>query len=169
MVGIRFMLLGYAMPDLESPEYTALFRRLAELDWHIHIYADGAQLAHALPILSRSGLTVVVDHFGHPDPGLGTQSPGFQAALRALDSGRCFIKLSAAFRFPQVDAALLAGHLMAEAGTERLLWGSDWPFTRFEQQMSYATTAAQLKAWVPDEGHRQEIHRTAARLYRFEE
>ncbi len=169
MAGIRFMALGYTLPDIASAEYAGLFRKLVELDWHVHMYAEGEKFAYALPIFAKAGLKVVVDHFGHPDAGQGEDSVGYQAALRALANGRTFVKLSAAYRFPDVDVAPLARRLLAEAGTERLLWGSDWPFTRFEDQVTYGSTQNRFKAWVPDAAQRDAIHATARKLYRFQD
>ena len=51
---------------------------------------------------------------------------GFQAMMRAVDNGRTWVKLSAGYRLesPQV-AQDCARALLAHAGPERLLWGSD--------------------------------------------
>ena len=167
IVGIRFSLRRYSSPDLTSPEYRRLLRRVADLGWHVHLFAEGPRLAALLPLLVDSGVNLVVDHFGAPVQELGEESPGFQAILRALPSGRTWVKMSAPYRFQGVDCAALARKLLAEAGPDRLLWGSDWPWTGFDAQFGYHDTIAWFEDWVPDAATREKIGRTAAALYRF--
>ena len=89
IVGIRFSLRDYkSTPDLGSPEYRRLLRRVANLDWHVHVYAEGERIAALTAQLLAAEVNVVIDHYGNPVPGLGQNSPGFQAALRAIGSGR---------------------------------------------------------------------------------
>jgi predicted TIM-barrel fold metal-dependent hydrolase len=108
----------------------------------------------------------VIDHFGHPQKG-GVNCPGFQAVMRAIDQGRTWVKLSAGYRLesPQV-AQDCARALLAHAGPERLLWGSDWPFAAFEDRMRYEHAIASFTQWVPDPAVRRRISGdTALRLY----
>jgi predicted TIM-barrel fold metal-dependent hydrolase len=83
------------------------------------------------------------------------------------DNGRTWVKLSAGYRLesPQI-AQDCARALLAHAGPERLLWGSDWPFAAFENSMRYEYAIAHFKQWVPDANMRRIIGgETAFRLY----
>ncbi len=87
--------------------------------------------------------------------------------MRAVDNGRTWVKLSAGYRLesPQV-AQDCARALLAHAGPERLLWGSDWPFAAFEDSMRYEYAIASFRQWVPDANMRRIISgETALRLY----
>lgn len=168
VVGIRFSLRNYAgTPDLRAPEYQRLLRRVADLDWHVHVFAEGERIAALVPLLLDAGVRLVIDHFGNPDPALGDNSPGFQAALRALQTGRAWVKISAPYRTPGCDHRALTARLLAEAGPERLLFGSDWPFVGHEDAVSYRDTVGWFADFVPDAGTRERIGRAAAVLYRF--
>lgn len=168
IVGIRFSLRNYAgTPDLTTPEYQRLLHRVADLDWHVHIYAEGDRIAALTPLLLNAGVKLVIDHYGNPDPAQGANSPGFQAALRALGTGRGWVKVSGPYRSPGCDHSGLAARLLAEAGAERLLFGSDWPFVGHEKTVTYADTVRWFESAIPDAATREEIGRTAARLYRF--
>ena len=168
IVGIRFSLRNYAgTPDLTTPEYQRLLRRVADLDWHVHLYAEGERIAALAPVLLNAGVKLVIDHYGNPDPKLGENSPGFQAALRALGSGRGWVKVSGPYRSPGCDHPALAARLLAEAGAERLLFGSDWPFVGHETTVTYRDTVDWFEKAIPNATTREEIGRTAARLYRF--
>lgn len=151
IIGIRFSLRDYAeLPDLRSSEYQRLLRRIADLDWHVHLYAEGERIAALAPVLIEAGVKLVIDHFGNPTPALGEASPGFQAALRAVQSGRGWVKISAPYRSPGCDHSALTTKLLAEAGTERLLFGSDWPFVGHEDKVTYRETVDWFERFVPD-------------------
>ena len=158
VVGIRLNYFGATnLPDFGSREYQRLFAQVRELDWHIEIYLEGGRLARALPLITASEVKVVVDHFGSPDPRFGLQCAGFQAVLAAAAAGRTWVKLSAPYRLGGADASVYAGALLREYGPERLLWGSDWPWTQNATGKTYALTLEWLHSWVPDERQRKTI------------
>ena len=167
VVGVRFQWRNVKdLPDITTPEYRRFFRRVRDLDWHVHINQTADKLSAPMATLQASGVKLVVDHFGHPPRG-GVVSEGFQAILRAIDNGRTWVKLSAGYRLetPQL-AQECARALLAHAGPERLLWGSDWPFAAFENSMRYEYAVASFKEWIPDEKIRRIISgETALRLY----
>jgi predicted TIM-barrel fold metal-dependent hydrolase len=168
VVGIRLQWRNLReLPDLGSPEYRLLLRRVADLDWHVHIHDDGPRLPKALEALENAGVRIVVDHFGRPDPARGVQCEGFRAVLRSVERGRTWVKLSAGFRLASREAAAAyARELLRSAGPERLFWGSDWPFAAFESKVSYADTIADLAEWVPDPVARGRIGcETALKFY----
>ena len=167
VVGVRFQWRNVkALPDITTPEYRKFFRRVRDLDWHVHINQTADRLAAPIATLQAAGVKLVIDHFGHPQRG-GAACEGFQAMMRAIDNGRTWVKLSAGYRLesPQV-AQDCARALLARAGPERLLWGSDWPFAAFEDSMRYEDAIASFKQWIPDAGIRRIISgETAFRLY----
>ena len=55
--------------------------------------------------------------------------------------------------------------MLADAGPERLLWGSDAPFVGYEKRVDYARVLASFRSWVPDPAVRAAISRTALKLY----
>jgi predicted TIM-barrel fold metal-dependent hydrolase len=168
IVGIRFSLRAYKdTQDLASPEYQRLLRRVADLDWHVHVYAEGERIAALTTQLLAADVNIVIDHYGSPVPDLGVNAPGFQAALRAIGSGRGWVKISAPYRSAGCDHAGLAARLLAEGGPERLLWASDWPFVGHETTITYRQMVESFEQVIPDAVVRQKIERTALRLYRF--
>ena len=56
---------------------------------------------------------------------------------------------------------------LAEAGPERLLFGSDWPFVGHETSVTFADTVSWFAHAIPDAATRERIGRTALKLYRF--
>ena len=168
IVGIRFSLRDYkGTPDLGSVEYQRLFRRVADLDWHVHVYAEGERIAALTTQLLEAEVNIVIDHYGNPVPELGEASPGFQAALRAIGSGRGWVKISAPYRSAGCDHTALAARLLAEGGPERLLFASDWPFVGHESKITYRQMVESFERVIPDAMVREKIGPTAARLYKF--
>jgi predicted TIM-barrel fold metal-dependent hydrolase len=168
VVGIRLQWRNVAdVPDLTSPEWRLLLRRVADLDWHVHIHDDAPRLPAPLAALRQAGVKIVVDHLGRPDPAKGFDCEGFQSILRSVEHGRTWVKLSAGFRQPSPDRAReCARELLRHVGTDRLMWGSDWPFAAFESTMTYQRAIDDLADWVPDAASRRRIAgETALRFY----
>lgn len=179
IVGMRLQLarLG-TLPDFRSDAYRLLLRRARDLDWHVHIAIEGPRLPPVLDALMASGIKIVVDHFGHPDPADPFRCAGYRAMLAGVESGRLWIKLAAGFRLPGTDAwrddphgdldtlaNRIAADLLARVGPERLLWGSDAPFVGYERSVSYGRVLASYRHWVPQAAVRAAIDRTAMSLY----
>ncbi len=179
IVGIRLQLTRREeLPNLASEEYRLLLRRLADLDMHVEVIVEGPRCPQVLELLEASGVKIVVDHFGHPDPLKGVRCAGFQAVLRSIERGRTWVKLSAGYRLTWAKAGQatrdteslrlaqeLAQSLLQNAGAERLLWGSDCPFVGHESAVSFDDTLEELARWVPDGHVRRRISDTALRLY----
>jgi len=178
VVGVRLQLSRRSeLPDLGAEQWQLLLRRVADLNWHVHLALEGALMPRVLPALEASGARVVLDHFAHPDPQQGLDGEGFQAVLRSIARGRTWVKLSAGFRLtwesrgkgkPDPVAVALAQaaaeRLLREAGPERLIWGSDCPFVGHES-VTYADTLRSFEEWVPSPDARRRMSDTALRLY----
>ena len=142
VVGVRLQLSRRReLPDLASESWRMFFRRVADLDWHVHVALEGPLMPRVLPQLEAGGARIVLDHFAHPDPVQGLDGEGFQAVLRSIQKGRTWVKLWAGFRLTwesrggdRPDAVAMelaqaaAERLVREAEPERLVWGSECPF-----------------------------------------
>ncbi len=99
IVGVRLPFIGLpSLPDITTFDYRAFFRRLADLDWHVHPHVEGEDLPKILPTLEASGVKIVIDHLGRPEPKAGINSEGFKAMLRSIDKGRTWVKVSGGYR-----------------------------------------------------------------------
>jgi predicted TIM-barrel fold metal-dependent hydrolase len=125
----------------------------------------GVRLPKILPTLEASGVRIVVDHLGRPDPRNGINSEGFKGLLRSIEKGRTWVKVSGGYRLgPQ--SSDYARELVRVAGTDRLVWASDCPFVGHEGQFPYQATIDWLNDAVPDATARAKIFgETALKLY----
>src|SRR5215208_7373317 len=157
MVGVRLPFIGLPkLPDISTFHYRALFRRLADLDWHVHPHVDGEDLPKILPTLEASGVKIVVDHLGRPEPRAGVNSEGFKRLLRSIEKGRTWVKVSGGYRLGP-RAADFARELLRVAGADRLVWASDCPFVGHEGRFPYQATIDWLNDAVPDADARRKI------------
>lgn len=153
------------LPALDSEPWRAFLQRVADSGMHVELLGRSASLPHLLPALNATGVRIVVDHFGVPSRDRAERRVGTDALLRAIDTGRLWVKLSAGFRMPFEIAAEVTGRLLAHAGPERLLWGSDAPFVNHEAETSYAGAINLYRRLVPDAAVRAVIDRTALLLF----
>ncbi|MBA2402179.1 MAG: amidohydrolase family protein [Bradyrhizobium sp.] len=167
-VGIRLPFIGLPkLPDISTFHYRALFSRLTDLDWHMHPHVDGEDLPKILPTLEASGVKIVVDHLGRPDPQSGINSEGFKTLLRSIAKDRTWVKLSGGYRLgPQGKEN--ARELLRVAGPDRLVWASDCPFVGREGQFPYKTTVDWLVDAIPDAAARAKIFGATARDLYFD-
>ncbi|MEJ0023534.1 MAG: amidohydrolase family protein [Alphaproteobacteria bacterium] len=163
VVGLRF---GWrklkALPDLRGYEHRRLFYRLADLGLHAQVLARADQMAEILPALAETDVRVVIDHFGALDT---NNSADLDSVLHAVENGRTWVKLSAAYRVDPSIVGACVSRLLAAAGPERLLWGSDAPFVNFEKGVTYADTLRTFETLVPDPHARRAISDAALKLY----
>lgn len=157
VVGIRLNLVGRDIPDLAGADWKQLLGSLSRRGWQVEVHDEAKRLPELLPRLLESGLDLVVDHFGRPDPGLGIADPGFEYLLSLGSTRRVWVKVSASYRLSD-EIARAAVPLVKDAfGIERLLWGSDWPHTQHEKEVRYAEMRARLDSWLPDATERKAV------------
>ncbi|MSP88280.1 MAG: hypothetical protein EXQ92_05630 [Alphaproteobacteria bacterium] len=158
VIGIRLnMLRRPDLPDLRSAAWRRVLEDAAALDWHLEIYVEGPRLPGLLAPALETGIKVVIDHFGSPDPALRLDCPGFRIVLDAVGTGRIWVKLSAPYRLGGVDPKPYAAALLHAGGPERLVWASDWPWTQNSAGHTYAKVLGWLDRWVPDPAQRRII------------
>jgi predicted TIM-barrel fold metal-dependent hydrolase len=157
----------------------------AECGWHLEVNLGGRALAAWTPALSKLACPVVLDHFGYaPVPG-----PDHATYLRALatllDSGKCWVKLSAPYRLAGATTQSVATLLrtLASMNPQRLVWGSDWPHTSARggdeagtaptqpqpfRAMDPAELLARTREALEPDAAAMALHRNAQRLYDFD-
>lgn len=148
--------------------------RIAEHGWHIQLQLNGRELHDRIGALLALPTTLVVDHVGRFMPPVAPDHPAFDALRTLLDTGRCWVKLSAPYEstsdgapdFPTV--APIVSALVAHA-PERLLWATNWPHPGQPDPLTVEQLHRLLLEWVPDADLRQRIlvdH--PAEVYRFD-
>lgn len=158
IIGIRFNLIrSNRYLPFDPALWYPLLQFADQHNWHIELHCEGNRVSSVLKDLLRHSNRVVVDHFGLPDPTDPLQCPGFTSLISA-PTDTIFIKISAPYRVFQnktADEAAEACHplfntLLQTYGPDRLVWGSDWPWTQFETGMTYKRAYGWLESWEKD-------------------
>ena len=173
VVGVRMNLMGHGMRPLIEPAADKLLAQLKALDMFLQLHFQKDELVEAAPLLKKSGVPMMLDHFGRPDIARGVKNPGFQTVLEFGKSGQAVIKLSGPFRssvqgYPYTDVDPFIAAAIDAYTLDRCVWGSDWPFVRMDERMDYGPPATCLPRWLPDAKDRQKVlWDTPAKLFGF--
>ncbi|WP_265919930.1 amidohydrolase family protein [Cupriavidus nantongensis] len=174
--GIRLNL--YGDPEwqrIATAPWRALFHRIAALGWHVELHTGNGQgamvLAQLDAALGDAGAPVVLDHFGRPGSA-GISDAVFDAAMAVRARRQVWVKISAPYRQASPhDWPLLAQRWRDIVGDDRLLWGSDWPWTNHEEPQRL-DECREVAAWRGQGGDGEALSaalrwRNAAALYGF--
>ena len=151
---------------------THLASRIQRFGWHVEF------LMHAdeFPDLDRQfadfPVDIVLGHLGYMKTDKGLDNDGFQALLRLMRRGKCWVKLTGPYRIstqalPHGDTLAYARALL-EAAPESVVWGSDWPHVMVKSAMPNDGDLADLLLdWVPEGLREQVLVANPAKLYGF--
>ncbi len=159
--GVVGVTLNAALLGTEAyADAAPLLRHLHDLGLWAAVQVQHDQLVALWPLLEDSGVNVVVDHCGRPDPVGGLGQPGFQALLQLAEGGRTVVKLSSLVKtsrqpFPHEDAWTYVQALVEAFTPSSLVWGSDWPFLRAPERVDYGPLLDLFATLVPDPTARQ--------------
>jgi 2-pyrone-4,6-dicarboxylate lactonase len=151
----------------------ALAPVMAELGRHMQLWIDVKDLPDTLAALKGINVPVVIDHMGRTEAANGIDAPGFQSLLRLLGKGGCWVKVSGAHRIshrpPDYTVAQAFHAALIAANPDQLVWGTDWPHPRMEEEIPDAGHLLDLfHQWTPDVDIRRRILvDNPARLYAF--
>lgn len=175
--GIRFNIVD-VKPEEKGKLPIAVVRKMAgrikPLGWHLQFLMHVDEFPQLDREFGELPVDVVIDHFGYMNTAKGLEHPGFQALLRIMKGGRCWVKFTGAYRIsreemPYNDVTPYARALVA-AAPERIVWGTDWPHPKHEKAMpNDGAMTDRLLEWIPDEKQRRlALMENPARLYGFE-
>jgi D-galactarolactone isomerase len=151
-----------------------LMARVHPFGWHANIQLDGRELPGVEAQIRRLPGKFVIDHTGKFLEPVETSSEPFKSLLRLVDTGRCWVKLSAPYETSQTgapkyeDVGKLARALVKHA-SERMLWASNWPHPSSRKNVPDDVELLELlAAWAPDGSARRKILAdNPAELYQF--
>jgi predicted TIM-barrel fold metal-dependent hydrolase len=113
---------------------TVTAKRIDRLGWHVQIFTDLAVIEHLAGRIRTLPVPIVIDHMGLAQATRGSAQNGLASLCDLLASGRCWVKLSGAYRvsaqeeggFADADGII---RLLIDANPDRAVWGTDWPHT----------------------------------------
>lgn len=151
--GVRLNLFEDQKPLETLEENKTLISDLKDLGMHLELHHDDGMLNELL-LNIPTGISIVVDHFGRPSANdeFKKNSNGINKHLENL-----WVKLSAQYRTPSINHQSVFEYWLNKIGSSRLLWGSDWPHTRFERSESYELQIKRFLAMISDPALKDQI------------
>jgi D-galactarolactone isomerase len=152
-----------------------LMARVHPFGWHANLQFDGREIEKHEAQIKRLPGRFVIDHTAKFLEPVTTDSAAFKCLLRIVDTGRCWVKLSAPYETSKSgapkyeDVSRLARALVKHA-PQRMLWASNWPHPSARKPVppDDADLLDLLLDWAPEESVRREIlSDNPAELYRF--
>jgi predicted TIM-barrel fold metal-dependent hydrolase len=139
-----------------------LLERLRELGLWAQMQVQADQLAALRPLLEHSGVRMLFDHCGRPDPQAGLGQAGFADLLALAGTGRACVKVSGFAKvsklpYPHPDVWPYVQALLEAYTPRALVWASDWPFLRAPARIDYAPLLALFEQLLPDPAARHEV------------
>lgn len=172
--GVRPMLQDMADRDwIARPELSPALAALSDHALVFDALVRPDQLGAIATIADRHpGLSIVIDHAAKPR--IGSDLSEWTKALRAVASRRnVHVKLSGLMTEAPAEASIetlrpVTDIVLAAFGSERTLWGSDWPVVLLAAGYDHWLSLAEALVEHLDEGQRADIFGgNAARLYRI--
>ena len=146
-LGVRGVRVNLKSQDatITRPAFESLLRSYSDairpLDWVLQLYIPMDLLTWLEAFAPSLNVRICVDHFGCPDlrtlqsGGSLDDIPGYRSLINLIKQGKTYVKISGAYRILQdasardLEAMIL--DLLREAGMTRLVFGTDWPHTRY--------------------------------------
>ncbi|HEV7576636.1 MAG TPA: amidohydrolase family protein [Caldimonas sp.] len=169
--GVRYMMLPGGVLPWSGLEAAAA--AIAPLGWHIDLQLDGRALPQHEATLRRLPCRLVIDHVGRFMGPVAPDSDAVAALCRLLDSGTCWIKISAPYESsrsgaPGYDDIAWIARLVAGRYPERCLWASNWPHPNQKPAPSNAAMLDWGLACIADAAtQRKALVDNPAELYGF--
>jgi len=162
IVAVRIMTLPGGMLHFDVMDQVVA--RVHPFGWHANIQLDGRNLPQFEAQIRRLPGKFVIDHTGKFLEPVAPDSKEFRSLLNLVDTGRCWVKLSAPYETSKTgapkyeDVSVLARALVKRA-PERMLWASNWPHpgNRKPAPPDDQAMLDLLLDWAPDEKVRRKI------------
>ena len=175
--GVRGLRFGIDLANGMQPDaMETMAARIAPFGWHIQYRCWPDELLDLEARFRRLPVPVCFDHMGNisPDAG-GAGHPAFKALLGLLDTGNCWVKLSAPYQLSRSGGPDYAdyrpqGLAFVKAAPERMVWGTNWPHPRVSDKPDEADLLDVLLDWTGGDAKtiRAILVDNPARLYGFE-
>ena len=160
VLGVAWNVTYYGIDYYDDAE--PLLKKLEALDMFVDIGAEPDQLLAMVPLLTNSGVRILVDHCGRPKVDGGLDEPGFKALLELGRTRRAFVKISGFAKFsrepaPHRDTWPFVRALVDAFSLEHCMWASDWPHLRAPSRVDYGVLLALVVTLFPNASERRKI------------
>ncbi|CAB3708922.1 amidohydrolase family protein [Trinickia soli] len=146
--GVRFNFVRRLVDFTPREELLEIANRIAELNWHVVVYFEAADLPELWDFFTDLPTIVVIDHMGRPDVSQSPDGDEFELLVRLMrEHPNVWSKVSCPERLsvsgnPALDGEREAysdvvpfARRLVETFPDRVLWGTDWPHPNLKNHM----------------------------------
>ena len=151
-----------------------IMARVQPLGWHANLQLDGRELPKYEAQIRRLPGQFVIDHNGKFLEPVAPEHAAFKTLLSLVDTGRCWVKLSAPYETsksgaPKYEDVSRLARVLVEHAPERMLWATNWPHPTLPPgTLEDRDLLHLLEDWAPREADRRRILvDNPAQLYGF--
>ncbi len=163
-IGVRGVRINQAYDQTLDMDYLhKVVEKIQRLNWHLQLFVNLNRFPDFRRQLGKLPVDVVIDHMGFTGVDEGVSNSCFQDLIALLRQGKCWVKLSAAYRLsaqgvvPYSDVAPFA-EALAKANPDRCVWATDWPHPHLNIPVpNDGDLLDLLSKWVPDAEARHKI------------
>ena len=164
--GVRLFSVGGATTPLDHPSMGAVMSAAADLDIPVVLLIAAGQLASVHTVVDAfPAVRFVLDHCGFADLGGDESFPRADALFALAESPNLHLKVSSMTLRASAHPAALWSTIAALFGSERLMWGSDYPHTDGPGYAALVELALATTAGLTEVARADVLVGTAQRLW----
>jgi predicted TIM-barrel fold metal-dependent hydrolase len=164
--GVRLFSVGGTTTPLDHPTMGTVMAAAADLDIPVVMLTAAGQLPAILAVVDAfPSVRFVLDHCGFADLSGDESFPHADALFALADSPNLHLKVSSMTLRSTAHPQVLWSTLVALFGSERLMWGSDYPHTNEPTYSALVELALETTAGLTDEARSDVLAGTARRLW----
>ena len=164
--GVRLFSFGGATSSLDHPAMPELMAAAVDLDIPVVILTAPGQLASILAVAKAfPSVRFVLDHCGFADLGGDDSFPAAGALFALVEWRNMHLKVSSMTLRATAHPEALWATLVERFGSERLMWGSDYPHTNEPNYAGLVQIARETTAGLTESARADVLNGTACRLW----
>jgi len=164
--GVRVFAVGGATGPLDHPEVRAITATAGDLGIPVVLLTNAAQLPSVRNLVTAfPAVSFVLDHCGFADLGGDTSFDRAGELFALSESRNLHLKVSSMTLRSTEHPAVLWSTLVARFGSERLMWGSDYPHTHEPSYAALVELALETSAGLSERARADVLAGTARRLW----
>ena len=145
--GVRLNFLSCVwLMSLDISDITPHLEILQNLGMCIEIYAESTLCMDMVHLILPYKIPILIDHFGMPVENDRPQA--LKDLTTLLKQKSVYMKFSGAYRIEGRDDVIF--HMINTVPPDKMMWGSDYPHTRFEYNTNYDAQIEIFNTWIDD-------------------
>ena len=143
--GVRLNFLSCVwLMSLDISDMTPHLEILQNLGMCMEIYAESTLCIDMADVILPYKIPILIDHFGMPVENDRPQA--LKDLTTLLQQKSVYMKFSGAYRLSGHDDVIF--HMVNTIPPDKMMWGSDYPHTRFENNTNYDAQIEIFNTWI---------------------